>query len=339
MTVSTNFSRKLQGVMTYFCYITMVAICCCFLRAIPAQAQDSNFFNERYRGWLWFEEDRKKLPKQQQVQYQDHVQEQDEDAITPESAKEEIEQLAKELDDTKYVMLARPSPQNIKAYMEKEAIVWKNIERLQKAWEIANFLYPEHHDLIKEPVNVHAIKLKHEMADLRQSELIKDFAGEFDLVLFFKGACKFCSSFEPVLKNFGERFGFKVEAVTMDGTKSEHFVTANLPRLAKQLGIEAVPTLVAVSKDGKIAFELVRGFLSLTELEEHSARAAGYLVSKGILQEASETENNLMNNVSKRKHNNKVKVKVKGGGRGRGRSKEAISVDPLTHDKIKQLKR
>lgn len=243
-------------------------------------AEERGFFSERYRGWLWFEEDRQK--QKQQSQEAKETEDQDQ-VITPEEAKAEIELLAKELDDAKYVMLARPTPQNIKAYMEKEATIWKNIAVLQKSWEVASFLYPEYHDLAREPVNVHAVKLKREVDEIGQAKLIKTFSSEFDLVFFLKGSCKFCAAFEPVLLNFGQSFGFKVEAITMDGTKSKHFVTENMPSLANKLGISAAPTLVAVHKDGKFAFELARGFLSLTELETHSARAAEYLMSQGIL--------------------------------------------------------
>jgi hypothetical protein len=97
----------------------------------------------------------------------------------------------------------------------------------------------------------------------------------------------------------------------MDGTKSPNFVTADIPKLAKQLGIEATPTLIAVSKDGKIAFELVRGFVSLTELEQHSARAAQYLISKDILQKSPDE-----------------KMKIKSG-----------KIDLLPSSKIKKLRR
>jgi conjugal transfer pilus assembly protein TraF len=265
------------------CCFASIAFCCFYSFCVRAESAD--FFNDRYRGWLWFEEGNNKLKKQlNEKENQDHSA----NNITPEEAKEELDKFARQLDDAKYVMLARPTASNIKAYMEKEAIAWKNIERLQKAWEVASFLYPEYHDLIKDPVNVHAVKLKREIDELEQQEVIKAFSNDFDLVLFFKGSCKLSTAFEPVLKNFAGTFGFKVEAITMDGTKSRNFVTADMPRLAQQLGIEAAPLLVAVSKDGKIAFELARGFVSLTELEQHSVRATKYLISKGILQKSSD---------------------------------------------------
>lgn len=275
---------------------------------------DTDFFSERYRGWLWFEEERN-VPRQIPHNKSDTEASNDEqsaDSITPEEAKAELDRISKDLDDAKHIMLARPTASNIKAYMDKESIVWKNIEALQKAWEIASFLYPEYHDLIKDPVNVHAVKLKKEVDEIAQLEIIKLLAKEFDLVLFFKGSCMMSKAFEPVLKNFSQNAGFKVEAVTMDSIKSQNFTTFNMPILTQTLGIKEVPTLVAVSKDGRIAFELVRGFVSLTELEMHSLSAAEYLISKGILQKSPEV---------------------------RTQKKWPKTLDPQAQRKIKQLKK
>ncbi len=239
--------------------------------AVGSSLNQGGFFKERYRGWLWFEEKTQESNQQKDQEYKPSNQ------ITPEDAKAEIELFAKELEDAKYVMLARPSPENVKAYKDKEAKMWESAMKLQESWDMANFLYPEHQNLINEPINVHAVKLKREIDRAGNSTLITDLAKNFDLVLFFKGNCKYCSAFEPVLKTFGETYNFKIEAITMDNTKSEHFHAVSMPSLVRDLGIDAAPTLVAVSKDGQVAFELIRGFASISELEEYSVRAAKHL--------------------------------------------------------------
>ena len=254
-----------------FCALVFSA---CISEARGASDQ-SGFFKQRYRGWLWFEE---KTKEHKSLTPQEYKQS---DQITPEGAKAEIEQFAKELEDAKYVMLARPSPKNVKAYKDKEAEMWKAAMKLQESWDMANFLYPEHQNLINEPINVHAVKLKREIDRADDEALITDLAKNFDLVLFIKGNCKYCKAFEPVLKTFGETYDFKIEAITMDNTSSEYFHAVAMPSLVKDLGIDAAPTLVAVSKDGQVAFELIRGFASISELEEYSTRAAKYLAKLG----------------------------------------------------------
>lgn len=55
-----------------------------------------------------------------------------------------------------------------------------------------------------------------------------------------------------------------------NNVKHEHFKTANVHGLAKSLGITAFPTVIAISNDSKEAFELIRSYVSISELEEYS---------------------------------------------------------------------
>ena len=231
-----------------------------------------SFLNDdRYRGWFWFEHKEKAVannPRNQNNRASD---------VTPLEAKAEIEQFAKELEELKFMMLARPSPENVKAYRDKEKQMWDQAETLHDAWDMANLLYPEQRDLINNPVNVHGVKAKRAMQEEENTKKIKELAKDFDLVLFFSDSCKYCALLSPVLKSFGEQYGFRIDAVSSNNVKHEYFKTANAPQLIERLGITAFPTVIAVSHDSKTAFELIRGYVSISELEEYSLLAAKYL--------------------------------------------------------------
>jgi thiol-disulfide isomerase/thioredoxin len=197
--------------------------------------------------------------------------------ISPEEARAEIEQFATELEDLKFVMLARLSPESVKAYRDKEKQMWEQAESLHEAWDTANLLYPDQRDLINNPVNVHAIKAKRAIEEEKNKQKIKELAKEFDLVLFFEPSCRYCELLSPVLKSFGDIYGFHIDAVSNSGSRHEYFKSASSPELIDRLGITAFPTVIAVSHDSKTAFELIRGFVSLSELEEYSVLAASYL--------------------------------------------------------------
>ena len=240
---------------------------------LPTSSYAQGFLNdERYRGWFWFEN--KPITKENKTPLLKREQNPD---ISPEEAKAEIEQFAKELEELKFMMLARPSPENVKAYRDKEKQMWDQADDLHAAWDTANLLYPEQRDLINNPVNVHGVKAKRAMQEEQNAEKIKELAKDFDLVLFFSDSCKYCALLSPVLKNFGELYGFHIDAISATGSKHEYFKTANAPQLIERLGITAFPTVIAVSHDSKTAFELIRGYVSLSELEEYSLLAAKYL--------------------------------------------------------------
>ena len=243
---------------------------------LPLSSYAQGFLSdERYRGWLWFENKPLTVEKKTPML----IVEQNSD-ISPEEARAAIEQFAKELEDLKFVMLAWPSPESVKAYRDKEKQMWEQAESLHAAWDTANLLYPDQRDLINNPVNVHAVKAKRAIEEEKNKEKIKELAKEFDLVLFFEPSCRYCELLSPVLKSFGDIYGFHIDAVSNSGARHEYFKSAASPELIEHLGITAFPTVIAVSHDSKTAFELIRGFVSLSELEEYSVLAAQYL--KGV---------------------------------------------------------
>ncbi len=246
------------------------------LSEVAKAANATNFYDQRYRGWLWFEESnlstKKDNIKPQTAQMQSD--------ISPAEAKAAIESFAKELEDLKFMMLARPSVQNIKAYRDKEKEMWDKALKLHDNWDMANLLYPEQRDLINNPVNVHAVKAKRSIQRAEDAKHIKEFATKFTLVLFFDANCKYCKLFSPVLKSFAEDYGFIVEAVSGSNSKHQYFKTSNNQQLIEQLGIKAFPTVIVVSNDGETAFELIRGYVSISELEEYSLLAIKHLVAQ-----------------------------------------------------------
>ena len=265
--MSKNYNKVITRMTEFLSKIFIVIL------LFPTGSYAKGFLSdERYRGWLWFESKpltvEKKTPMLNSEQNPD---------IAPAQARAEIEQFAKELEDLKFMMLARPTPQNVKAYRDKEKQMWDQADSLHAAWDTANLLYPEQRDLINNPVNVHAVKAKRAIQEEENTQKIKELAKEFDLVLFFEPSCRYCALLSPVLKSFGEIYGFHIDAVSNRGSKHEHFKTVASPELIERLGITAFPTVIAVSHDSKTAFELIRGYVSLSELEEYSLLAARYL--------------------------------------------------------------
>jgi len=226
-----------------------------------------DFFEQRYRGWLWFED--KEQAKEKAANKVE---------IAPEVAKEEMEEFSRQLEERKYIMFARPTPENVKSYRDKEKEMWDKAMELQESWDMANFLYPEQRDQINNPDNVHAVKLKRKLEQEGQDKVIKEFAANFELVAFFKNNCRYCHEFVPVLGSFIREFGFIAETVVLDdpAAASRNFY------LVKKLNIEATPVVFAISKDGKTAFELVRGFVSISELRFAVAMSWKHLKSQGF---------------------------------------------------------
>jgi len=234
------------------------------------------FKGERYRGWLWFEEKPSEIKHKNKEQNQDKK----EDQITAEQARREIKELKRKMDESRDIMIARPTPLNVMEYIKLEEKMWERALALDSAQRQAKFMYPKYFDKLRNPENVHAVKFKRKMEQEEIKDKIKNFAKEFDLVFFSKGNCVYCKEFAPVLKRFASEFGFKIEEASIDGGLSGLFVGKKMSDLASLLGIEATPAVVVVSKDGKSAFEFIRGYASMTEMEEYAGLAIEYVSSR-----------------------------------------------------------
>lgn len=253
------------------------------LMVLPSRAiAEPGFFEQRYRGWLWFEEKEALSGLKERTSTQNNEEASEE--ITVEEAKGEVESIIKELEDLRYVYLARPNFRTQKAYRDKLGEIMDRGIRMQELWDEQNFIEPEYRDLVNSPENVFAVKLNRKIKAQGEKEIIKQFARDYELVFFFRKSCPRSSEFEPVLKSFGDTHGIKIEAVSVDGSESEYFPRSSTisQKLIEKLGISATPTVIAIRKDARKAFELIRGFVTLSELKENTIKAWHIIEEKGI---------------------------------------------------------
>lgn len=241
---------------------------------LQALAKDS-FFNQRYRGWIWFEEkENKEIKDKQEQAYRAKSQKQEE----YKKARAEVEEFAKELEDLRYMMIRYPgNVDHARAFLKKQGQMMDNAITLAATGRMVNFMHPNDFNQIENPQNLYGRRIKQEQDKLSNEEKIKQLASKVELFMFFAKDCPYSSSLAPVLDNFTKRYGFKCEAVSIDGSKSPYFKTHHNKELVEHLKLEQTPTVIAVTRDSKISFELIRGASSMTELEEYSLLGLQYL--------------------------------------------------------------
>ena len=213
---------------------------------------------DRYRGFYWFEDQESETQVRDSFQFH-HP--------TPEQAQTAIKARKKAMDDARAQMVELGFREDTPPHILRQAIVkYKKLEaemhdgaiRLVHASEMANFTNPEIADVTQFPTNVFANKIKRAADEQEKIATVREFAKKFDLLLFASSDCPYCKTFAPVITNFAKDHGFTLEVTTLDGKAG---------KIAQGLGINAVPTLVAVGKNGNRLFEISRGLSSLPELE------------------------------------------------------------------------
>lgn len=312
MSYSYNAIIQIAGTIKTLIFTITLAL---FLTLIPLQksyASTGSFYqgNNKYKGFYWFE-------TQQFQKHQGSENGKDSNDSesfkypTPEEASRAIEQRKKQLDDARNIMSELSFRNDVPPEILRDAIVnYKKLEikmydsaiNLVHASEMANFTNPELSNLNEIPTNVFANKIKRKEEQRERANIIKQFANEFDLLLFTSSTCPYSKAFAPVATNFASTYGFTLDTTPLD---------SNEGKIAQSLGIKTTPTLVAISKDSKELFEISSSMSSISELERIIVLSSKYskelkAKSKNI-SSGRGSNNNIHNNQNNRNNYNQQK--------------------------------
>ncbi|MBY0533772.1 MAG: conjugal transfer protein TraF [Rickettsiaceae bacterium] len=240
-----------------------------FIAAI-ANAKE-NFFEQRYRGWLWFDENAK--------EQEEFTEENQAPTIAQmEQAKKENEEFSKELDLLKHLAIRHPNNlEYIKLYKLKEKEMMDNAQVLGLNWIMANFLNPDIVDELKNPQNIYGRDIRNQQQDNDEKATLQELATKVELFVFRQDNCLHCPTLEKHLNSFTTKYGFKIEAISPDHSKSPYFKTHTSLELIKALGLEIMPTVIAVVNESRQRFELARGGVSVVDIEEKALLLAKHL--------------------------------------------------------------
>jgi len=251
--------NKLWGFELIFLLLINITLSC--------EVCASNFYSAQKRGWFWHEENQKR---------------QQEKKLTPAEAFALVNLQKQELEESRALMVAAPTDENILSYRKLEAKMWQKSLTVGMKWQQLNFTDPSLFDRTIDPANVHAVRLRREGETKATESHIKEVAAEYSLVLFRKGGCLYCEEFEPILAHFAKKYNFEVEAVNLDDSEAVFFPSRKVFGLAERLGVEATPTVIMVKRGGGDAKELSRGLVTITELEELGQQAWIYFKDRGM---------------------------------------------------------
>lgn len=279
--------------------IVNIALVIAFILAVtfPQESHASNgsFYqgNNKYKGFYWFE-----TPELQKNKNTNNDSSDDKELFkypTPEEASMAIKERKKQLDDARNIMSELSFRNDVPPEILRDAIVkYKKLEvkmydsaiNLVYASEMANFTNPELSNLNEIPTNVFANKIKRKQEQKERVNIIKQFANEFDLLLFTSSTCLYSKAFLPVATNFASTHGFTLDITPLNSSEG---------RIAQSLGIKATPTLVAVRKDSKELFEISSSMSSISELERIIILSSKYSKELKAKSKNISSRNNIQN--------------------------------------------
>jgi len=220
----------------------------------------ADFIDRKAEGWHFYEELlTPKVPEPES--------EQSSAPETPQTPTQQLAALKKELEDVKAAAVMNPTFQNVKAYMQMQKHVMDKSSAFAQRWLEVLYQTPHLDYSIKHPT---AQAARHVYLDEQKKQILNEvhkLSQTHGLFFFFSQSCSYCKHFAPIVKQFSERFGWEVMAISMDGSTLPEFPDAVPDNgTAKALGVEFVPTLLAVNPLNEEVIPLSHGMSSQDQI-------------------------------------------------------------------------
>ena len=128
---------------------------------------------------------------------------------------------------------------------------------------------PEFDFTLERPVNATALEVYDRERQAAQSRAAEQLARTHVLFFLFRSDCPYCQQFAPLLRNFEQKFGLPVFAISLDGGTLPEFPQARVDNgIAATLNVTQVPALFLASPRTNVITPIGYGVLSETELLE-----------------------------------------------------------------------
>lgn len=221
--------------------------------SIESTKAEPRFFDDRSRGWHWYEQQLKK---------------EEEDAKLPKTPTQILAEEKQALSEALDQAILTGNLQDVANYMAMQKAFIDRSERFANSWSAALQLNPKLDERVKDPPDHFARPIVDKENNAKREKIIKNLAKTHGLFFFFKGNCPYCHGIAPVVQAFAEKYGWEVMPISLDGANLEGFPKAKRDNgISQNLGIDSVPALIAVNpKDNKV-FPISFGMVALDEIE------------------------------------------------------------------------
>lgn len=238
----------------------------------------AGWYDDHARGWYWYE---------QQIQKQKEIQAELQPSMPVMSPTEQVKALRKDAELKLHRAMMEPTEQNVIDYIKAQRLLATKSESFAQTWQKVLFYHPELNPTTTNPVSNNALHIHRQQETLKTQAQIKALAKDHGLFFFFRGDCPYCQAMAPLVKNFAEKYGWKVVAIQLGNVGLAEFPEAKKDNgIVASLGVNHVPALMAV-KPGKSSGEkgeekeegkvlpLAYGYISESEIEDRVKVIAG----------------------------------------------------------------
>jgi conjugal transfer pilus assembly protein TraF len=244
-------------VKSYFC----IALLCFTGSALAAEG----YYKREKEGWFWYES----IPEVEEKEPPEKPREVSPTPAPPMSAKAELEEIQKKMEEAEARAVLYPNEQNLKNYMHMNKWRLQQSAEFSDVWRRVVWTDPSLDYSLQRPNNNTALQVYHDERKDLYAKVISDLSHDYGIWFFFRGSCPYCHRFSPIMAEFSRRYGIDVLPITLDGGTLPEFPNPKFDlRVAEELDVTVVPSVYLVNPRTRDIVHLSNGLLSQVELAE-----------------------------------------------------------------------
>ena len=235
----------------------------CFL--FPLWPVYAAYEDHHAEGWHWYEE----IRHQGIIDEKTHEKSDVQDQKSPSNPIKKLQEFKKKVENLKAIAVMQPTFANVRSYMEIQKILLERSSQFAQKWLEVVYLRPELDYTLKHPISQVGRHVVAEDQKKQMEDNIRALSQTHGLFFFFSSKCRYCKAFAPIVKSFSKKYGWKVLAISMDGTTLPEFPKAQHDNgSSSSLGIKTLPTLLAVEPKSGQVIPLSYGLSTHDQIED-----------------------------------------------------------------------
>lgn len=244
-----------------------------FVLALNSGAESVGYFDDRERGWFWYEEP----PKEEEKKKEDEKPTPAPSVAQPFtlSPREQLKKQGEDWENAMAEAILNPSKENYLKYLAMTAKIQQQSQNFATGYKQAIWVTPEYDYTLVKPRATQAIVAQNQYEVENNNNQLKSISKENGLIFFFRSDCPFCHRFAPVLKKFASQFGFTVIPVSLDGKGLDQYPYPKRNYdIGKKLNVSVVPALFMVNPESNSVSTVGYGYSDYTKLTQKVLFAA-----------------------------------------------------------------
>jgi conjugal transfer pilus assembly protein TraF len=225
------------------CFVTLL---CIPLSAFADPSSDPQFWQSRQDGWHWYKDPPppvkqvpRPAPNTSSGPIPSHLTSKDMRDL------DAFKLFQKQVEDYHNVAVINPTPENTKRAMEyryKALQVAGTFDDRSREASLVSPQFTFDADPNVRPTDTMSMQAFDLQRKSSQETMIRSLAKTHGIYFFFRSDCPYCHAYAPFLRNFAEKFGLAIFAISMDGGPIPAFPNAPADngmalKIARQLGI------------------------------------------------------------------------------------------------------